>query len=63
MTNQLVLPIPVAGCCGYCHGPLVLQPAGDAACPDCRPRLAQISTDLEWVAFHRSARRRRKDRR
>ncbi len=34
------LPLLAATLCGYCDQPLVLQPAGDWACPPCRQLMA-----------------------
>lgn len=57
---QSFLPLRGQTVCGYCDEPLTQMPEGDWACAGCRPHLARISTEAEWLAFHRSAARRRK---
>lgn len=60
LANQPCLPIVAAfPGCGYCDRPLTMQPAGDWACEHCKPLLAAVRTDSDWIFMHRRARRNR----
>lgn len=56
--HQPCLPITSAHAgCGYCDGSLTLQPAADWACEHCKPLLAAVRGEGDWILMHRRARR------
>lgn len=56
MSEQPHLPFVGVTLCGYCNTALTQQPAGDWKCERCKPGLAAIVTEADWIAFHRAAR-------
>jgi Zn finger protein HypA/HybF involved in hydrogenase expression len=58
MEEPVQLALVQAGArCGYCDRELTKQPAGDYACPRCRPLLAEVRTIEGFAQFQRDAAR------